>query len=82
MTRNSVGLGGRGGCVIRFSGPYHDLDVERETQIDGPWNGWVRLKYEMTDYGTGEPLAIEDKITSQPHDHRSVGCDGGSCARI
>src|SRR5262249_48631808 len=63
-----IGLG-RGGCVIRFSGPYHDLDVEIETHIDGPWNGWVRLKYEMTDYWTGEPLAIDDKIflaTSRP----------------
>jgi hypothetical protein len=30
--------------------------VECETHIDGPWNGWVRLKYEMTDYWTGEPL--------------------------
>src|SRR5262249_1236406 len=53
---------GRGGCVIRFSGPYHDLDVEIETHIDGPWNGFVRLKYEMTDYWTGEPLAVDDKI--------------------
>jgi hypothetical protein len=64
-----IRLGGRGGWVIRFSGPYHDLDVECETQIDGPWNGWVRLKYEMTDYWTGEPLEIEDKIflaTSRP----------------
>jgi hypothetical protein len=60
---------GRGGCVIRFSGPYHDLDVEIETHIDGPWNDWVRLKYEMRDYRTGEPLKIDDKIflaTSRP----------------
>jgi hypothetical protein len=43
--------------------------VEIETHIDGPWNGWVRLKYEMTDYWTGEPLEIDDKIflaTSRP----------------
>src|SRR5262249_46182503 len=37
-------------------GPYHDLDVECETHIGGPWNDWVRLKYEMRDYWTGEPL--------------------------
>jgi hypothetical protein len=37
--------GVRGGCVIRFSGPYRDLDVECETHVDGPWNDWVRLKY-------------------------------------
>jgi hypothetical protein len=62
-------LGARGSCVIRFSGPYHDLDVECETHMDGPWNGWVRLKYELTDYWTGEPLEIDDKIflaTSRP----------------
>jgi hypothetical protein len=61
--------GVRGGCVIRFSGPYRDLDVECETHIGDPWNDWVRLKYEMTDYWTGEPLAIDDKIflaTSRP----------------
>jgi hypothetical protein len=64
-----IRLGARGGCVIRFSGPYHDLAVECETHIDGPWNGWVRLKYETTDYWTGEPLEIRDKIflaTSRP----------------
>jgi hypothetical protein len=51
------------------AGPYRDLDVECETHVDGPWNDWVRLKYEMTDYWTGEPLAIDDKIflaTSRP----------------
>jgi hypothetical protein len=36
--------------------------VECETHIGGPWDDWVRLKYEMTDYWTGEPLAIDDKL--------------------
>jgi hypothetical protein len=43
--------------------------VECETHIGGPWDDWVRLKYEMTDYWTGEPLAIDDKVylaTSRP----------------
>jgi hypothetical protein len=64
-----IRLGVRGGCVMHFSGYWHDLDVECETHIDGPWNGWVRLKYEMTDYWTDEPLEIDDKIflaTSRP----------------
>src|SRR5215471_16963234 len=63
------GCGIRGGCVIRFSGPYHDLDVEIETHIDGPWTSWVRLKYSTTDYWTDEPLEIDDKVylaTSRP----------------
>jgi hypothetical protein len=57
-----IRFGIRAGCVIRFSGPYDDLEVECETHIGGPWDDWVRLKYEMTDYWTGEPLAIDDKI--------------------
>ena len=64
-----IRFGVRAGCVIRFSGPYDDLEVECETHIGGPWDDWVRLKYEMTDYWTGEPLAIDDKIfltTSRP----------------
>jgi hypothetical protein len=61
-----IRLGARGGCVIRFSGPYHHLDVECETHIGGPWNGWVRLKYEMTDYWTGEPLKIDDEVYLPP----------------
>jgi hypothetical protein len=61
-----IRLGVRGGCVIRFSGPYYDLEVECETHIDGPWNDWVRLKYEMTDYWTGEELKIDDKVYLAP----------------
>jgi hypothetical protein len=67
--QNRLIVEARGGCVIRFSHPYRDLDVECETHIGGPWNDWVRLKCEMTDYWTGEPLAIDDKIflaTSRP----------------
>jgi hypothetical protein len=63
-------LGARAGCVIRFSHPCRDLDVECETHIGGPWNDWVRLKYEMRDYWTGEPLKIDDKVylaPSRPH---------------
>jgi hypothetical protein len=60
--RGMIRLGARGGCVMRFSGYHHDLDVECETHIDDPCNGWVRLKYGMTDYWTDEPLEIDDKI--------------------
>jgi hypothetical protein len=77
-----IRLGVRGGCVIRFSGPYRDLDVECETHIGGPEDDWVRFKYEMTDYWTGEPLKVDDKVYLAPPAHISVGYDGGSCARI
>jgi hypothetical protein len=65
-----IRLGARAGCVIRFSHPCRDLDVECETHIGGPWNDWVRLKYEMRDYWTGEPVKIDDKVylaPSRPH---------------
>src|SRR5262249_35391342 len=33
-----IRLGVRGGCVIRFSHPCRDLDMECETHIGGPWD--------------------------------------------
>jgi hypothetical protein len=70
LCRDSLIRLGRGGCVIRFSGPYHDLDVEIETHIDDPWNGWVRLKYGMTDYCSGQEFKIDNKVylaATRPH---------------
>jgi hypothetical protein len=64
-----IRLGARAGCVVRFSGPYHDLDVECETYIHDPCNAWVRLKYRMTDYFSGEEgeeLKIDDKVYLAP----------------
>jgi hypothetical protein len=70
-------------CTLEVaSGPHHDLDVECETDIDGPWNGWVRLKYEMTDYWTGEPLEIDDKIFLATSRHRSAACGWASPGRF
>ena len=60
-----IRLGVRAGCVIRFSGPYRDLDVECETHIGGPWNDWVRLKYEMTDYWRWADTAADDVAGGQ-----------------
>jgi hypothetical protein len=65
--------------VMQFSGYWNDLDAECETHIDGPWNGWVRLKYEMTDYGRTNRSRLTTRPSLQPHDHGSA-C-GGSCAR-
>jgi hypothetical protein len=64
-----IRLGSRDGCVMHFSGYYDDLDVKCEVHIEGPWNSWIRLKYDMIDYRTDEPLEIDDKIalaTSRP----------------
>jgi hypothetical protein len=46
------------------------------------WNGWVRLKYEMTDYWTGEPLEIDDKIFLATSRHRSAACGWASPGRF
>jgi hypothetical protein len=57
-----IRLGSRDGCVMHFSGYYDDLDVKCEVHIKGQWNSWIRLKYDMIDYRTDEPLEIDDKI--------------------
>jgi hypothetical protein len=46
-----------------------DLVVEFESACD-PWNCWLRLRFSMADYWTGEEVEIDDKIrltTTRPH---------------
>jgi hypothetical protein len=54
---------------MRLNPVVRDHFLKQVARLGGPWDDWVRLKYEMTDYWTGEPLAIDDKIflaTSRP----------------
>jgi hypothetical protein len=47
-----------------------DLDLKFESRLDGPPHSWLRLRYSMPDYWTGQQLAIDDKIylvSSRPH---------------
>jgi hypothetical protein len=38
------------------------LDVKFESGVGDPWESWLRLKYAMADYWTGEEVEIDDKI--------------------
>ena len=53
--------GNRGGCTIKFSGHY-DLDVDCEIRLGDPWDSWIRVRYCITDYWSGEDFEIDDKI--------------------
>jgi hypothetical protein len=56
--------------------------VKYESLAGDPWNSGLRLRYSIADYRSGEELKIDDKVYLAPTRHISVGCDGGSCARI
>jgi hypothetical protein len=46
------------------------IDVKFESNVGKAGDGWLRLRYEMTDYWSCEELEIEDKIylaTTRPH---------------
>jgi hypothetical protein len=46
------------------------LAIKFESRVGDPWDSWLRLRYSMADYWTGEELEIDDKIylaTSRPH---------------
>lgn len=47
---------------IGFSFNDDQLDVKFESRVGDPWESWLRLKYAMADYWTGEDLKIDDKI--------------------
>jgi hypothetical protein len=47
-----------------------NIDVKFESHAGDPWNSWLRLRYSMADYWSGEELKIDDKIylaTTRPH---------------
>jgi len=47
-----------------------DIDVKFESRARNAWNSWLRLRYSIADYWTGEQLEIDDKMrltTTQPH---------------
>jgi hypothetical protein len=46
-----------------------DIDVKFESRARDPWDGWVRLRYSVSDFWTGEDVEIDDRIrltTTQP----------------
>jgi hypothetical protein len=47
---------------MRFNFYGDDIDVKFESHAGDPWESWLRLKYAMADYWTGEKVEIDDKI--------------------
>src|SRR5512132_2790059 len=58
------------------------IDVIFESRAGSDGDGWLRLRYQMTDYWSGHEIEIDDKSISQPPAHVLVGCAGGSSARV
>jgi hypothetical protein len=49
-----------GGMQFNFYGD--QIEVKFESRVGEPWESWLRLKYAMADYWTGEEVEIDDKI--------------------
>jgi hypothetical protein len=62
MRRGLVRPGARVGCELRFSLDDDEIDIRCEAHAGAPGGGFVRLRYAMADYWTGEEIEIDDKI--------------------
>src|SRR6516225_12110783 len=47
---------------MRFNFYGDQIEVKFESRVGEPWESWLRLKYAMADYWTGEEVEIDDKI--------------------
>jgi ABC transporter substrate binding protein len=47
---------------MRFDFYDDQIDVTFESRVGDPWNSWLRLRYTMTEYWSGDELEIDDKI--------------------
>ena len=47
---------------MRFNFYGDQIEVKFEPRVGEPWESWLRLKYAMADYWTGEEVEIDDKI--------------------
>jgi len=57
------------GGEMKFQFYDDELGVQFEALARDPWNSWIRLRYAISDYWTGEQHQIDDKIylaASQP----------------
>ena len=53
-----------GEFTLRF---YDDeLAIKFESRVGDPWDSWLRLRYSMAEYCSGEELKIDDKVYLAP----------------
>jgi hypothetical protein len=50
------------GGEMKFQFYDNELGVQFEALAGDPWNSWIRLRYVISDYWTGEQHEIDDKI--------------------
>jgi hypothetical protein len=62
MGRGLVRPGARVDCELRFFLDDDQIDIRCEAHVGGPEGSFVRLRYAMTDYWTGEEIEIDDEI--------------------
>ena len=60
--RGRIPPGGHVAGEMRFSFYDDQLDVKFESRVGDPWESWLRLRYVIHDYWSGEPCEIDDKI--------------------
>jgi hypothetical protein len=70
MHRGAIQPGFHVGGEMRFDFYGDQIEVKFESWVSDPWNSWLRLRYSMTEYWTGEEIEIDDQIylaATRPH---------------
>src|SRR5262249_2342665 len=51
---------------MRFNFSGDQIEVKFESRVCDRWNSWLRLRYSMAEYCSGEELKIDDKVYLAP----------------
>ena len=62
LSRCGIRRGGRARGTYEFDFYDQNLRIDFECRIDGPGHSWLRLRYQIHDYWTGEPHDIDELI--------------------
>ena len=62
LSRCGIRRGGHVRGTYEFDFSDQDLRIDFECRIDDPGHSWLRLRYQIYDYWTGEPHNIDDLI--------------------
>jgi hypothetical protein len=62
MRRSVIRPGAHVGCAMRMEFYDQELEIHFESRVGHPENSWLRLKYAITDYHSGDDLEIDDQI--------------------
>src|SRR5262249_48044015 len=69
------------GGKMSFNFYDQELEIHFESRVADPWDSWLRLKYVIHDYWTGDPAKLMTRYASRRRIHRSVAGGGGSSVR-